>query len=125
MFKLMNSKIGKPLFASILMLLPVSEAVNANPINDWRQAVAQKVAKKHIYPRSAIRKEIEGRAIVKVTIERTGTIAKYDIIEATGEEVLDKVIPKMLSRVDPFPAPPSDLADENLTFLVPLTWRLR
>ena len=93
-------------------------------IKKWQRALMTKVAKKTPYPRSAIAREIEGSAKVKVTIDRTGAILNFEIIKLTGESVLDKVIPKVMNKLAPVPVPPAALPDKNLTFVIPLGWRL-
>lgn len=99
--------------------------VLADEIKDWRVKVAKKIAKKHIYPRSAISREIEGRARVKVSLDREGVITNFEILEPTGQSILDKAIPKMMKKLSPLPAPPGSLTDDKLTFVIPITWRLQ
>lgn len=94
-------------------------------IKSWQKEIVKKIVKSHIYPRSAIAREIEGRAKVSVTIDRTGKITAYEILEPSGESQLDKVIPKMMEKLDPLPEPPAELSDDNLTFTIPIAWRLQ
>jgi protein TonB len=102
-----------------------SGAVQADDIKDWRVKVVKQIAKRHIYPRSAISREIEGRARVRVTLARSGEITNFEVIEPTGESILDKTIPKMMEKLNPLPAPPDALSDDKLTFVIPITWRLQ
>jgi periplasmic protein TonB len=97
----------------------------ADEIRDWRIKVAKKIAKKHIYPRSAISREIEGKARVKVTLARDGVITNFEIIQPTGQKILDKAIPKMMKKLTPLPSPPDSMPDAKLTFVIPITWRLQ
>ncbi len=105
--------------------LVLSTPVFADDIGDWRKKVVKLIAKKHIYPRSAISREIEGKARVKVTLARNGDITNYEIVEPSGQGVLDKAIPKMMDKLNPMPAPPDSMPDANLTFVIPITWRLQ
>ena len=100
------------------------QAAHADANKQWKTAIVKKVASAHIYPRSAIRREIEGRAVVRVTVTRDGAVESYDIVEPAGERVLDKVIPKIMSKLSKLPAPPSEIPDNKLTFRIPLNWRL-
>ncbi len=99
--------------------------VMADDIQDWQREIVKQIIKTHIYPRSAIAREIEGSAKVQVSIDRSGKILSYEITEPTGEDQLDKVIPKMMEKLDPLPAPPDSLPDGNLTFVIPIAWRLQ
>lgn len=97
----------------------------ADELKDWQKEIIKKIVKSHIYPRSAIAREIEGRAKVSVTIDRSGKITGYEVVEPTGESQLDNIIPKMMEKMDPLPAPPASLSDANLTFTIPIAWRLQ
>ncbi|WCL54321.1 TonB family protein [Gimibacter soli] len=94
-------------------------------VGAWRKAMVKHIIDKHIYPRSAIQQEVEGTAKVRLTIDRAGTIVTYEIVEPTGQAILDETIPQMLDRMNPVPPPPDDVPDSNLTFVLPLSWRLQ
>ncbi len=103
----------------------VSTPASALDMKSWQQAVVKKIQKSHIYPRSAIRKEIEGRAMVELKFDRAGSITNFEILEPTGEAVLDKTIPKMVEKMDPLPEPPAEMADGKLSITIPISWRLQ
>ncbi len=90
----------------------------------WLKEVAKTIAKKQIYPRSALAREIEGAAKVRITVGRDGHIATYDVIQPTGEAVLDRALERLMTRIDPLPAPPAGLAEKELTLVVPIVWSL-
>ncbi len=123
--------LGSPLTKQFRAMLFVGMAAGmlAAPVHadvkDWQKKIVKKIVKSHIYPRAAIAREIEGRARVRVTIDRSGKILTFDVTEPTGKSQLDKVIPKMMKKMDPLPAPPDDVPDSNLTFTIPISWRLQ
>ncbi len=98
---------------------------DAADLATWQRSIAKTVAQKQVYPRSALRREIEGQARVQVTVGRSGEITEFQILEDTGHEVLDREVPKLMERISPLPTPPSDVSDENLTFILPLSWVLQ
>lgn len=102
-----------------------SSGAQAGDIKDWQVKIVKLVAKKQVYPRAAMRKELEGRAKVRVNIDRSGAIVSHEIITPTGEEVFDKEIPKLIERINPLPTPPSELGDDQLSFVLPLSWVIR
>ncbi len=120
------SKVLK-LSAAILVAITfiVAGPVQADDRAKWTKSIAKKVAKSHVYPRSAIQREIEGRAKVRITIDRSGAITNFEIVEPTGKKVLDKVIPKMIKKMSPLPSPPDTVDDSKLTFVLPISWRLQ
>lgn len=129
-FGVMISSISRQCRLAMAAAVSLAFVVGAAPaqaddIQDWQREIVKKIIKSHIYPRSAIAREIEGSAKVQVTIDRSGKILGYDIQEPTGEDQLDKVIPKMMEKLDPLPAPPDSLPDGNLSFVIPIAWRLQ
>lgn len=124
------SKIMSALLKSSLAILAVSfifvsvgaTEVKADDVKSWQVKIVKLVARKQVYPRAAMRKEIEGRAKVKITIDRTGTIVAHELKQSTGHDILDKEVPKLMKRISPLPTPPEQLADGQLTFVLPLSW---
>ncbi|SRR5690606_14172363 len=97
----------------------------ADEIAAWQKSVVSVIAQKQVYPRAAMSQEIEGRARVKVTIDRSGNITGYEMIEGTGHELLDAEVIRLKDRINPLPKPPASLSDANLTFVLPLSWVLQ
>lgn len=112
-------------FVAAASIAGVSSSVQADEIKDWRVSVVKQIAKKHIYPRSAISREIEGKARVRITMARSGEITNFEILEPTGQSILDKTIPKIIKKLSPLPEPPASLPDDKLSFVIPFTWRLQ
>lgn len=120
----------KYILRSVIITLAVSffmgtamiPSVNASEIKDWQKKIVRLVAKKQVYPRAAMRKELEGRAKVSVVIDRNGEIQKFDLLQSTGHKVLDREVPKLMGRLSPLPVPPASLSDAQLTFVLPLSW---
>lgn len=122
MFNKVN-KFAAALLACVFAFGVVTTAVSATEdMTGWKKAVAKKVAKKQKYPRSAITKEIEGRAKVRLTVASDGSITGHEIVEPTGEKVLDREIPKLVKRLNPLPALPA--GQNEFSFMLPLNWRL-
>lgn len=110
--------------AAALSLSALAAPVFAAGKADWQKQIMTTVAKKQVYPRSALMRELEGSAKVKVSVDRSGAITGFEMLQATGHDVLDKEVEKLMDRVNPLPAPPSDVADTELTFILPLSWAL-
>ena len=97
----------------------------AADLKGWKRKIAMVIAKKQVYPRSALMREIEGSAKVKVTVDASGKIVNYEIVQPTGQSVLDREIPRLIKRIDPLPKPPAGATADELTFIIPLAWRLQ
>jgi TonB family protein len=101
-----------------------SFAAAAGDIKGWQKKISKLVARKQVYPRAAMRKELEGRAKVKLSIARDGTITNFELIQSTGHKILDKEVPKLIKRINPLPTPPEDVTDKQLSLVLPVTWRI-
>ncbi len=114
------------IIASIFSLpFMMTQTASASDISVWQKKIGKLVAKKQVYPRAAMRKELEGRARVKISIDRSGEIKNFEIMEKTGHAILDKEVPKLMARLNPLPTPPASLSDSQLSFILPLSWRLQ
>ncbi|WP_417317068.1 energy transducer TonB [Emcibacter sp.] len=108
------------------LALPVSfaQTASAGDIKSWQTSIVKLVAKKQVYPRAAMNDELEGKAKVKISIDRTGTITAHELIESSGHDVFDQEVEALVSRINPLPTPPAELSDNNLSFVLPLTWQI-
>lgn len=100
----------------------ITPSAQADAINDWQNAVIKKVLAKQSYPRLAVARQIEGKARVTLTVAADGTISNFEIVEPTGESVLDRAIPKLIGRLSPLPPLPDGRSEMNFT--LPLSWSL-
>ncbi len=128
----MNKVLGKiclsisaAVVLSLVGTLGLSASAKAGDIKDWQVKIVKLVAKKQVYPRAAMRKELEGRAKVRINIDREGNIVNHEILSPTGLEVFDNEIPKLIDRINPLPSPPDALSDDQLSFVLPLSWVIR
>ena len=121
MLKKFNTFVAS-LIALTFALSLSSAPAHADDMKSWQIQVIKAVAKNQRYPRSAIAREIEGKAKVRLVVAADGTITSHEIVEATGEDVLDREIPKLVEKLNPLPALPG--GQSELSFLLPLTWTL-
>ncbi|MEZ5758304.1 MAG: TonB family protein [Emcibacteraceae bacterium] len=113
------------MLASLIAVTGFAATANAADISGWQNEVNEAIAKKQVYPRAALRKEIEGNVKVEIQVDREGNIVAQNIKTSSGEDILDREVPKLLKRVSPLPKPPADAADSQLTFVVPLAWTIK
>jgi len=113
--------------AVCIMAAPLftAQTASAEDLKSWQKSVGKLIAKKQTYPRAAMRKEIEGKAKVKVSIDRTGAITGFEMTQSTGNDILDNAVPKLMERLNPLPTPPASLSETQLSFVLPLTWRIQ
>lgn len=118
----MFKKIASVLALTVAFTSVAFTGVTASDMGSWQKAVVKKVIKKQTYPRSAISREIEGKAKVKISVSADGAITAHEIVQPTGESVLDREIPKLVKKLNPLPALPEGKSE--FTFVLPLNWSL-
>jgi len=95
-------------------VLPASSAA----VQDWKRALLMHIARHKHYPPAANGEE--GTATVAFRIDRDGHLLENRIVRSSGSAVLDAETLALVKRAQPFPAPPADLPDAQLSLVVPL-----
>jgi protein TonB len=65
------------------------------------------------------------KVVVNVTFDRMGHITSSSIAESSGDAAYDEAAMAMLRRSDPVPKPPPLIADEGLTYTLPVVFRVK
>jgi periplasmic protein TonB len=66
-----------------------------------------------------------GEVVVKLTIDDGGHIVSSSIVRGSGYEMFDEAALSMIQRSDPVPRPPTVVAQQGLTFTLPVFFRAR
>ena len=106
---------------------PIAPAsADAVDTSAWQQKIGRHIAENLIYPRSAIRRGVEGSARVRLTIDATGKILKHEVTKESGQKTLDRTIEKIVAKMNPLPTPPAGtVSGSDMDIIIPLTWRLK
>jgi periplasmic protein TonB len=75
------------------------------------------------YPANRPNKAAE--IMVRFTIDRTGHVLNSEVIKSSGDVAFDAAALGMVQRSDPVPPPPPLVADESLTFSLPVVFRAK
>ena len=102
---------------------PVSPASPSRPspsqnVSHWQQALVARLDRFKRYPAQA--HGTEGVASLAFTIDRNGNILNSQIATTSGSAVLDAEVLALVKRAAPFPPPPAEVADTDLSFVVPI-----
>lgn len=87
----------------------------------WNQKVSNLVAANFSYPRSAIVRGDEGRALIRVNVAPNGNIVEVKLAQSTGSPILDREAVRIVEKIKRFPAPPSG----TRTVSLPIVFQLR
>jgi periplasmic protein TonB len=91
----------------------------------WQTALAAHIERFKRYPAKARSNGEQGITTVAFTIDRQGRLLTSRIVQSSGSILLDQETLAMLARAQPMPAPPSDIPDNKLSFVVPVRFNIR
>jgi len=83
--------------------------------------IGENVAQRYPAQRSQKSAEI----LVSFALDRMGRVLSASIVKGSGDNVFDEAALAMLKRADPVPQPPPMIADEGLSFTVPVIFRVK
>ncbi|BEV46857.1 TonB family protein [Afipia carboxidovorans] len=89
----------------------------------WQKELVAHLDRHKRYP--ADRSDVSVKIMVSFEIDRTGRLIATTIAQGSGDPEFDQAALAMLKRSDPVPAPPPLVADEGLTFTLPVVFRAR
>ena len=95
-----------------------SRASPSQNVSHWRQALVARLDRFKRYPAQA--HGAEGVASLAFTIDRKGKVLSSQIATTSGSTVLDAEVVVLVKRAAPFPPPPAEVADTDLSFVVPI-----
>lgn len=102
-----------------------ASAGQAGPPPDYLMLLRAWLERHKEYPRLARARGQQGRAVLRLTIDRQGHVTSQRIERSTGHAALDREVEAMIRRADPLPAPPPDMLRNQLELIVPVEFFLR
>jgi periplasmic protein TonB len=89
----------------------------------WQKELIAHLDKHKKYPSERQQKAAE--IYVRFTLDRLGHVLASTIEKSSGDTAFDEAALAMLKRSDPVPAPPPLIADEGLSFTLPVIFRVK
>jgi periplasmic protein TonB len=89
----------------------------------WQKELAAHLDKYKRYP--ADRSTQSAEVVVSFILDRTGHVLSTRLVKGSGDSSFDAAALAMLQRADPVPAPPPLIADEGLTFTLPVVFHIK
>ena len=89
----------------------------------WEKELAAHFNKYKRYPSERIMQNAE--VIVSFVLDRVGHVVSTHIVKGSGDAVFDAAALAMMQRSDPVPPPPPLVADEGLTFTLPVIFHVK
>jgi periplasmic protein TonB len=89
-------------------------------ITTWQQSMAMQLERHKRYPSQA--RGEQGVTTLAFAIDRQGRLLSSRVVRSAGSAILDAAALAILSRAQPFPAPPLGIADELLSITVAIRY---
>src|SRR4051794_17467635 len=89
----------------------------------WQKQLLAHLDKHKRYPHERAQKSAE--IYVRFTLDRMGHVLSTSIDKGSGDSAFDEAALAMVKRSDPVPAPPPLVADEGLSFTLPVIFRVK
>lgn len=91
---------------------------------NWQTSLLLQLNNAKRYPAQARRFRHEGIAYLRFRIDRSGKLMYASIALSSGHSALDEETLALIKRAQPLPAPPADMPDDALEFVVPVEFFL-
>jgi len=89
----------------------------------WQKELGAHLDRHKRYPADRASKSAE--ILVTFVLDRSGHVLSSSIVRGSGDASFDQAALDMLKRSDPVPAPPPLVADEGLSFTLPVIFRVK
>ncbi len=89
----------------------------------WQKELVAHLDKHKRYPAQRAQKSAE--IMVSFALDRMGRVLSASIVKGSGDTAFDEAALAMLKRSDPVPQPPPMVADEGLSFTLPVIFRVK
>ncbi|ACA15660.1 TonB family protein [Methylobacterium sp. 4-46] len=89
----------------------------------WQKQLLAHLDRHKRYPSGAA--QATGQVTVTFVLDRLGRVASASVSAGSGDAALDRAALAMMQRADPVPPPPPLVADEGLTFAIPVVFRAK
>jgi periplasmic protein TonB len=89
----------------------------------WQKELVAHLDRHKRYPAERSQKSAE--ILVSFALDRIGHVLSTSIVKGSGDTAFDQAALAMVRRSDPVPQPPPLVADEGLTFTLPVIFRVK
>ena len=89
----------------------------------WEKELAAHLNKYKRYPSERVMQAAE--VVVSFELDRVGHVMSTRVVKGSGDAAFDDAALAMLAHSDPVPPPPPVVADEGLTFTLPVIFRAK
>lgn len=112
--------------ASLPIDVPAVEAVIDPDLlfGDYKRDAMKLFRKNQFYPPKAFKDQLTGEGVVRATVDKSGNMLAVEVVETTGERLLDRAMIDMVTKSMPLPPLPPELPEESYNIDVPVRFTL-
>lgn len=106
--------------------IPAVEAV-VDPdllLGDYKREAMKSFRKNQFYPPKAFKDKLTGEGMVRVAVDKNGNLVSVDVVESTGERLLDKAMLDMVNKSMPLAPLPPELTEDSYNIDIPVRFVL-
>ncbi|MGB0588695.1 MAG: energy transducer TonB family protein [Myxococcota bacterium] len=96
----------------------------AGLLKAYVKSLSKAVRKRRAYPRAAKLAGLEGRAVVRIVLNETGSIVAIELASSSGHDILDRAALEAARSVGALPAAPSGLNWGTRAIKVPFSFKV-
>lgn len=100
-----------------------AQAGQSDGLKAWSKAAGASVDAEMKYPAMAVRRNAEGSATFRITIDRAGNIVDTDNVVAAKNGLINAAARRVVKNAE-FPALPADYSGEKLSFALQLNYAI-
>lgn len=99
----------------------------SSAVVSWQGKLLTHLKRHQRYSMNARRQRLEGAPVVRFTMDRSGKVLHWQVVQSSGHALLDRDAEEMLRRANPLPKPPPEYVEGRDTFelSVPVEFSLR
>ena len=95
-------------------------------VRSYEQEISLWIKQHKVYPEALRNQGLEGKAVIRIRINRGGDILYSAIDTSSGNSAIDEAVLAMVKKSSPLPAVPDDYPEASqLEFLIPASFTLQ
>ncbi|MFZ5841867.1 MAG: TonB family protein [Pseudomonadota bacterium] len=125
---------SKPVVAKPVEIPPAISALDVPAVDavidpdllfgDYKREAMKVFRKNQFYPPKAFKDKLVGEGVVRATVDKSGNMLAVEVVESTGERLLDRAMIDMVTKSMPLPELPPELPEDSYNIDVPVRFTL-
>jgi TonB family protein len=120
----MKTTFFKTIITASLFIFSTTQSAQADDaMQNWKNALHTEITSNKSYPDLALRSGIEGTVMMRLKFAKNGDVKGVEILENSGNEILDRSALKLALRINGLPTLPE--GKNEVSMVVPMTFQIK